>query len=108
MKTKTFLPHCFAALLLIGILNLPALSQTATQFGQNKVHYKNFDWSVLRTEHFDVHYYSEEKQAAFDAARMAERGYDYLSEVFDHQIKERIPLLLYASVNDFQQTNIVQ
>ena len=108
MKTKTFLPHCFAALLLIAILNLPALSQTATQFGQNKVHYKNFDWSVLRTEHFDVHYYSEEKQAAFDAARMAERGYDYLSEVFDHQIKERIPLLLYASVNDFQQTNIVQ
>ncbi len=108
MKTKKYLPNCFAALLLIGILNLPALSQSVTQFGQNKVHYKNFDWSVFRTEHFDVHYYSEEKQAAFDAARMAERGYDYLSEVFDHKIKERIPLLLYASVNDFQQTNIVQ
>ncbi len=77
------------------------------RFGQNKVHYKNFDWAVFRTEHFDVHYYEEEEQAAHDAARMAERGYDYLSDVFQHEFKERIPLILYASVNDFQQTNVV-
>lgn len=86
----------------------PLWSQAGFQFGQNKVHYKNFDWQVFRTEHFDVHYYPEMEAAARDAARMAERGYAYLSRVLDHRIKERIPLILYASMNDFQQTNTVQ
>ncbi len=82
-------------------------AQVGYYFGQNKVLYKDFDWAVFRTAHFDVHYYPEEKQAAQDAARMAERGYAYLSAALDHQVKERIPLFLYASLNDFQQTNVV-
>lgn len=91
----------------IWLLPSPAVSQTGYYFGQNKVQYKNFKWAVFRTRHFDVHYYAEEKQAAEDAARMAERGYDYLSDVLNHQIKERIPIILYSSINDFQQTNAV-
>jgi len=93
--------------LLILILASSVSAQVGYYFGQNKVLYKDFDWAVFRTEHFDVHYYPEEKQAALDAARMAERGYDYLSAMLDYQIKERIPLLLYASLNDFQQTNVI-
>lgn len=77
-------------------------------FGKNKVHYKNFDWSVIKTEHFEVYFYEEERQAALDAAEIAERSYAYLSEVLDYQFKEKIPLLLYASHNDFQQTNAIQ
>jgi len=91
----------------LALLHGAGQSQPGHQFGQNKVQYKNFNWQVLRTAHFDVHYYPEEAEAAQDAARMAERGYDYLSEVLDHQIKYRIPLVLYASLNDFQQTNVV-
>ena len=96
----------FFVLSFSGAIQVPA--QVGFGFGQNKVHYKNFDWSVFRTEHFDVYYYSEAEETAKDAARMAERGYDYLSEVLDHKFKKRIPLLLYASLNDFQQTNVVQ
>jgi Tol biopolymer transport system component len=96
-----------AATLLVCILVASGSAQVGYYFGQNKVLYKDFDWSVFRTEHFDVYYYPEEKQAAQDAARMAERGYAYLSKVLDHQIKQRVPLILYASLNDFQQTNIV-
>jgi Tol biopolymer transport system component len=92
---------------LILLLFSSAWAQIGYYFGQNKVLYKDFDWAVFRTAHFDVHYYSEEKQAALDAARLAERGYAYLSEVLNHQVKNRIPLFLYASLNDFQQTNVV-
>ena len=53
----------------------PMWAQVGYYFGQNKVLYKDFEWAVLRTEHFDVHYYPEEEQAARDAARMAERAY---------------------------------
>ncbi len=77
-------------------------------FGKNKVQYKNFSWSVIHTEHFDIHFYEEERQAAMDAAQIAERSYAYLSEIMDYKFKQKIPLLLYASHNDFQQTNAIQ
>ena len=77
-------------------------------FGKNKVHYKTFKWSVIKTEHFDLHFYEEERQAALDAAEIAERSYAYLSEIIDYKFKQKIPLLLYSSHNDFQQTNAVQ
>src|SRR5258707_3839782 len=94
----------FAALSL-GALALPAPS-SAQYFGQNKVQYKNFHWSVLKTEHFDVHYYAGEEEAVQDAAVMAERAYRRLSRVLDHHIKAKVPLVLYASHTDFEQTNI--
>ncbi|MGH7602052.1 MAG: peptidase MA family metallohydrolase, partial [bacterium] len=106
-QTRNFLTSLLPALLVM-VLATTASAQLGYGFGQNKVHYKNFDWKVLRTEHFDVHYYTEEAEAALDAARMAERGYDYLSDVLEHKIARRIPLVLYASLNDFQQTNVVQ
>lgn len=95
------------ALLLCFAFALLAQAQPGYQFGQNKVQYKKFDWAIYRTEHFDVHYYTEAAETALDAARMAERGYAYLSEALEHKIKSRIPLVLYASLNDFQQTNVV-
>ncbi|CAN5360456.1 hypothetical protein BH18GEM1_BH18GEM1_03380 [soil metagenome] len=76
------------------------------QFGKNKVQYDDFDFRVLQTEHFDIHYYPEAEAAIVDAARMAERSYARLSKVFRHDWEERKPLILYASQSDFQQTNI--
>ncbi len=93
------------ALLALGAITAPRASE-AQYFGQNKVQYKDFHWSVLKTEHFDVHYYKGEEEAVQDAAVMAERGYRRLSRVLDHQIKAKIPLVLYASHTDFEQTNI--
>ncbi|MDQ2669949.1 MAG: BamA/TamA family outer membrane protein [Gemmatimonadota bacterium] len=90
-----------ALLLAVGA---PALL-SAQYFGQNKVQYSHFDFQVLRTEHFDIYYYEEERQAALDAARMAERAYARLSRILNHRFKERKPIILYASHSDFQQTN---
>jgi len=106
-KSQAAFKNVLVALFLM-INVLAARAQPGYQFGQNKVQYKNFDWKVLRTAHFDVHYYGEVSETAMDAARMAERSYVYLSETLDHQIKNRIPLILYASLNDFQQTNVVE
>lgn len=52
-----------------------AVPLDAQYFGRNKVQYRAFDFQVIRTEHFDVYYYSEERVAAVDAARMVERAY---------------------------------
>ncbi|HXF94792.1 MAG TPA: hypothetical protein VNI61_01700, partial [Gemmatimonadales bacterium] len=74
-------------------------------FGQNKVQYRTFDWKIIQTEHFDVYYYDREREAALDAARMAERAYARLSRVLHHEFRGRKPIILYASHSDFQQTN---
>ena len=103
-------PGLFAASLALAIglaaqpfLPVPAAAQF---FGQNKVQYKQFHWSVLRTQHFDIHYYQGTEAAVNDAALMAERAYARLSRVLNHEIRVRVPLVLYASHTDFEQTNI--
>src|SRR5205814_7281276 len=79
----------------------------AQYFGQNKVQYRNFAFQIIQTEHFEVYYYSAERVAALDAARMAERWYARLSHVLHHEFQGRKPIILYASQSDFQQTNVV-
>ena len=75
-------------------------------FGQNQVQYDQFHWQVLETEHFLIYYYPEEAQATTDAARMAERSYARLSRVLDHQFREKKPIMLFESRNDFGQNNV--
>jgi Tol biopolymer transport system component len=84
---------------------LPATPADAQYFGRNKVQYRAFDFQIIRTEHFDVYYYEQEREAALDAARMVERSYARLSRILQHEFRERKPLIVYASHTDFQQTN---
>ncbi|HZA92115.1 MAG TPA: hypothetical protein VE420_05770, partial [Gemmatimonadales bacterium] len=93
-----------AAPALLCFLLAPGLL-SAQYFGRNKVQYSSFDFKVIQTEHFDVYYYEQERVAAMDAARMAERGYARLSKILNHDFRERKPIILYASHSDFQQTN---
>lgn len=77
-------------------------------FGQNKVQYREFDFKVLKTEHFDIYYYPEEEEATRMVARMAERWYGRLSRLLNHELRGRQPLILYASGPHFRQTNTIQ
>ena len=85
---------------------LCAASAHAQYFGRNKVHYDRLEFRVLRTDHFDVHYYDEETEAAGHAARMAERWYTRFSTLLNHQFNDRQVLVLYASHPHFTQTNL--
>src|SRR5256885_15287096 len=82
----------------------PAKAQS--YFGQNQVQYDQFHWQVKQTEHFLIYYYPEEAQATTDAARMAERAYARLLRILDHQFREKKPIVLFESRNDFGQNNV--
>jgi hypothetical protein len=88
----------------VSLLSVPAEAQ---YFGRNKVQYKDFKFEVLKTDHFDIYFYEDERQSAARVGRMAERWYARLSSIFEHEIKTRQPLVLYASHPDFEQTNVV-
>ncbi|HJR60596.1 MAG TPA: BamA/TamA family outer membrane protein [Vicinamibacterales bacterium] len=103
------IPSRFAALAVTALLFIPSVgSAQGDYFGQNKVQYRQFDFKVLKTEHFDVYYYPEEEPAARVAARMAERWYGRLSRLLVHELRGRQPLILYASGPHFRQTNTIQ
>jgi Tol biopolymer transport system component len=92
------------ALLALG-LTVAGRPVEAQYFGRNKVQYETFDFRVLQTEHFDIYYYPEMRQAALLAGRMAERWYARLSRLLGHELGSRQPLIMYANHPHFEQTN---
>ena len=78
----------------------------AQHFGRNKVQYQTFDFRVMGTQHFDLHYYPAESLVTADAARMSERWYSRLSGIMRHTFNKK-PLIFYADHPDFQQTNVI-
>jgi hypothetical protein len=97
----------FRAVAAAALLLMTAAPSGAQYFGQNKVQYKQLDFQVLKTEHFDIYFYPEEREGIDLAARMAERWHARLTRLLNHTLSGRQPLVLYASHTDFEQNNIV-
>ena len=95
-----------ARLLALVALSTAPLAAQGTYFGQNQVQFQHFKWQVLKTEHFDVHYYPELADAARYTGMMAERTYARLSRLLSHEFKERKPILIYGSRTEFAQNNV--
>jgi len=93
-----------AALVAAALASVPQPG-SAQYFGRNKVQFDDFDFQVLRTDHFDIHYYPEEQEAVEDAARMSERWYERFARAFQHEFEQTKPIVLYADHPDFEQTN---
>ncbi|HUF12936.1 MAG TPA: basic secretory protein-like protein [Longimicrobiales bacterium] len=97
----------FALVAAIALTVLSALPVSAQYFGRNKVQYDDFDWQVMATENFDIHFYPEARLATEDGARMVERWNARLKDAFQHRLRGRKPIVYYADHPDFQQTNVI-
>lgn len=93
---------------------LPAAAQFTPQpqyngrgFGKNKVQYRDFEWKIYHSTHFDVYYYSAEEDLLEKLVSFAESAYDRLSRDFDFQIQEPTPLIFYDSHSAFEQNNVI-
>jgi hypothetical protein len=99
-----------AALVLLATLAALAprpLPGQLSYFGQNKIQFKDFAWQVLRGEHVDLYFYPEEDQIARVGLAYAEASFDVLERKFGHTPPRRIPMIIYASHTDFEQTNVL-
>lgn len=76
-------------------------------FGQNKVQYKNLDWYYIQTRNFNIYFNHGQDSIANFAAKTLEDAYRIVSEQLDHKVTQRIPVIIYSSPNDFQQTNVI-
>jgi hypothetical protein len=62
-KIRASVTGCLPVVLLLSLV-LFAPAQAAAQggyFGRNKVQYRDFKFQVLKTEHFDIHFYRRRK-----------------------------------------------
>jgi Plant Basic Secretory Protein. len=77
-------------------------------FGQNKVEAKDIKWKVLDTEHFKIYHYQGGEALADFASLVLEEAFNEFKDYFPGAIKsgEKIPVLIYVSYKDFQQTNV--
>lgn len=103
-----------AGLLALGSLMLalsPAEAQYGPnfsgQFGKNKIQYRDFQWQIYHSPHFDMYYYKDEEAHLQKVVSFAESGYDQLSREFNFQIKDPVPLIFYATHSAFEQNNII-
>ena len=111
-KTKMMLPFSrkrpmdsFVCLLMVVLL----FNWTASaQFGKNKVHYDDYNWSFIQTEHFDVYFHDNGEELAHFAAPVVEEAVDEISRVLNWRLRKRVSVIIYNSHSDFQQTNVTQ
>ncbi|MFH0989262.1 MAG: BamA/TamA family outer membrane protein [bacterium] len=100
--------NSFRSILFLLILAFTGISEASAQlfyFGRNKVQYTEFTWKVLRTDHFDIYYYTDMRELAERGAYIAEESYKINEQLFNHNVNVRIPLIFYSSHLHFQQTN---
>lgn len=89
------------------ILLVIAINHSYSQFGKNKVQYETFNWMYVQTEHFDIYYNQGSKYLAEFAAIVAEESLQYIQNVLNYSINRRVPIILYNSHVQFQQTNAI-
>lgn len=80
-----------------------------SSWGPKKPQYKKFDWQKYESQHF-VFYYDKSAYASFKKAHaFLEDDFSRNNEIFSVRNKflKKIPIIIYQSRKDFEQTNIV-
>ncbi len=92
-------------LVFVLIISGSVFGQT-TYFGKNKVQYEMFEWQYIQSRHFDIYFYDPSYETAKFAATVLESSYTVVTDQLDYRVHKRIPVFIYNSPNEFQQTNI--
>lgn len=79
---------------------------TQTEFGKNRVQYKDFQWFFYRSPHFDTYYYKDGKELAAMVGKIAEQNLKDIEDILDYKLEGRIKILSYNKLSDLKQTNL--
>lgn len=100
----------FAAALVAAFAPLVLAAQTTSQtsFGKNRVQYhRQFDeWMHYETPNFDTYWYGDARNIAQSALQMAEQDFAAVQQLLEHQMSDKIELLVFSDVTDLKQSNI--
>jgi Tol biopolymer transport system component len=107
-RTSIMIRRLLLLLLLVASAMPASLSAQYFAYGKNRVQYARFDWRFIQSDHFDIYYTgSGNYYLAEFAAFSLESAYLQLRKDFNHQVADRIQVILYATHGEFSQTNVV-
>ncbi|UCH78590.1 MAG: PD40 domain-containing protein [Candidatus Coatesbacteria bacterium] len=92
---------------ILALTSLASAAAAYTYFGKNKVQYYRHDWQILRGDHVDLYFYTAERELAERAIVAAEEAWDELSLRLAYTPRHRVPLIIYSSHSEFQETHIL-
>jgi Tol biopolymer transport system component len=95
----------FLTLWIPWLAGAPAWAQDPA-FGKNKVIWKSFDWSYISTRHYDIYFYGDNYRLAKFSAEVLEDATPQIEKELNYKLRSKVPILVYDSHNDFQQTNV--
>ena len=86
----------FVALFLLSILE--SFGQRANEsFGKNRIQYRQFDWSYLSSENFDIYYYDGRKSIAEEALAFLEGEFDRITDLIGYPPNIKTKVFLYLA-----------
>ncbi len=89
------------------ILSFSVQVISAQGFGRNKPKYKQFDFEVYKTTHFDIYHYFKDQQVIENLAWQSEVWHEFIQSIVQDTIYFQNPLIFYSNHGDFQQTNTI-
>lgn len=108
MSTRK-LGYVYILVMLFSLLPHFVLGQaqgTQTDFGKNRVQYKDFQWFYYRSPHFDTYYYKDGKELGAMVGKIAEQNLKQIEDLLDYKLEGRIKILSYNKFSDLKQTNL--
>jgi hypothetical protein len=103
MNRFTFVP----LLVLWVFIVLPAFAQSdQSQFGKNRVQYKNFNWRYYSSDNFDIYFYEEGQENALIAAKFLEKEFERITDIIGYAPYSKTKIFLYNSNKDLLQSNV--
>ena len=108
---QTIFKNVLSGILFLG--GIACLSQVQAQtiytpFGKNRVQYHDdFDsWWMYETEHFVTFWYGKGRNIAKSVMQLAEMDHDEIQGLLAHSMNDKIRIIIYLDVSDYNQTNI--
>ncbi|MBC7778438.1 MAG: BamA/TamA family outer membrane protein [Phycisphaerae bacterium] len=89
-------------------LSLQAQTTSQTSFGKNRVqyHHQFDDWSLYETPNFTTYWYGDARNVAHSALQMAEFDFPAVQQLLEHQLTDKIEILVFSDLTDLKQSNI--
>lgn len=115
LKLLHYLVHVTLRYLCVAVLCLVLAKaeqsfaqQTNTEFGKNRVqfHDKFDDWLQYESENYITYWYGEARNVGQAAVLIAEANYPEIQELLEHQMSDKIELIIYTDLSDLKQSNI--
>ncbi|MDX1910443.1 MAG: hypothetical protein SFV22_03100 [Saprospiraceae bacterium] len=91
-----------------GVFSAAAQTTSQTSFGKNRVqyHHQFEDWSLYETPNFTTYWYGDARNVAQAALQMAEFDFSAVQQLLEHQMSDKIEMLVFSDLTDLKQSNI--